>query len=252
MDKHLFSKEEKTLTNAKYTTKGFPQFQNDELPLGTVFVYITSTQDKQEIMNIFAKPLTELKNKTIENVGQAENALKQMLDTRAASLENLASLRENPRKTLFSTAPGLLANNENPVEAVKQQHKATVNSSVTSFKENMKTWVTNKLLTQETSDALYQIAIAVGTAQDALFQGKETDIQAADTILHSIGMTEPTIAGLTQKAMAQTLMDELTSNVHQTLINNTVGAAKCEKCGKYFQVTGEGKCTFCHLGIGSG
>ncbi len=209
MARRFFSKEEKLLMTAKYTVTNFPQFEGDTITVGSAAARMVSTSDQQKIMDILTKPWKDLKNTTVENVKMHESALKEALVARANSLDYLALLRDNPRKFLFSSAPDLMASSKDPVEAAINQQKRIIESSIKQFRENMMTWATNKLLDQSASDTYYEIAISIGAAQDAIFQGNDADVQASDLLLHSMGMAEPNNRRPQAGEMTQTLTDEL-------------------------------------------
>lgn len=250
--RRFFSKEEKLLMTAKYSATNFPQFENGKITVGSASAQMVSTSDQQKIMDILTKPWKDLKNSVIENVKVAENALKEALASRANALDYLALLRDNPRKFLFSNGPELMTNSKDPVEVAVNQQKSIIASSIKSFRENMTTWANNKLLDQSTCDAYFEIAVSIGGAQDAIFQGNDVDVQASDLLLHSMGVAEPTIAAFKLGEMTQVLADELASKMRQAAVNRIVGVAKCEKCGKYFKVSSDQRCTFCHSGFGLG
>jgi hypothetical protein len=244
--KNFFSKKEIFLEISKYGPKTFPQFQSSEFTAGKVSCLVLSDVDKQKIMAILTKPLAELRTKTIDNVSEAEESVRKMLLGRADSLEYLAYLRANPRKALFRSAPEILADSDNPVDAAVQQQKKVVSESLSIFKEELSAQLQRNQIDQATSDALQRLAIVVAAVQNAIFQSDEAELRAANELRHSTGLTTSIPTGESSKSITAALIDEFNSKNHQTLVNNLLGMIQCISCRKYFEVNATQRCPHCN------
>jgi hypothetical protein len=243
----LRGQSEEIICKLSYSTKAFPQFENNTLRIKEYGVIVESDKDRKKITEVLTKPLRELEQQTSLSIKKADEAITKMLLNRAQALETLLELKKNPRRELFSAFPDILSNFSDPINETVNRQKSTIASALSQLTTEMST------LEQEVENSralivhFQKFAIAVGAAQDALFEGGEFKLRTSQDILKSLEFSPPVTENLSVSEFTKSALEELTQKKHQYALNIALRVVRCDSCGKYYSIDSYKSCPYCNL-----
>jgi len=243
--KGLFSESEVLLGSSRYNEKEFPQFEGFDLEIGDFSVTVPSSTDRQQILETFVKPFRVRKDRTVSSLNRLETQAKALLLARASAIEYLILLRENPRKVLFTTAPEILANSDNPVETATVRQENIVDLSLDAFKDEVSAEKINSMLNSTVIDAICEMTLAIGALQDAIFQDIPEETEVAGKLLRAVGLSLPSFAGASVQLITNNLVNEYVNKMNSSFVDTLLGFVECSSCGKYYDVAKAKICPYC-------
>ena len=237
---------EEIICQLSYSTKDFPQFENNTLRIKEYGAIVESDKDRKKIVEVLTKPLLDLEQQTSISIKKAEEAITRLLLNRAQSLETLIELKKNPRKELFNTFPDILTNFSDPINETVNRQKSTIASALSQLTTEMST------LEQEVENSraliihFQKFTIAVGAAQDALFEGGEFKLRTSQDILQSLEVSSPVTENLSVSGFTESALEEFTQKKHQYALNIALRVVRCDSCGKYYSLDSNKSCPHCN------
>lgn len=242
--KTLTGKKEEVLCELPYSIKDFPQFENYTLNVKNYGVIVESEKDRKKIIEVLTKPLLELEKKNETSIKKAEDAMKKMLLSRAESLEVLIKIQKNPRKELFNRFPDILANSTEPIAETVNRQKNSIAAALAELATEMSTLEQEIGNCREITILFQKLIIAIGTAQDALFEGGEFKLRNSQDILQSLDVTSPFTENLSISQFTNSSLNEFIQKKHQYAVNIALGVVRCNNCEKYYTPDSK-SCPYC-------